>query len=259
MTGKPPDTSELLRRIEALERQAKILPSSFSSGQEDLLHGVLNDRLKSQQHESRDHLNRGLSPLKITPGTAGQVLTTTTEAGQVDATWAALHQPFWTPISETSIAIGTIGATNWHSRSGGNAGGGTGGTADSGTNYLEAKTLPIDPADYAAPSGKTLKFRLVSTMSSNNTDPLTASIIEIALVRLTAMAGGAGQMTQTGVTDINITYTAAEVTANLAGLIRKSTPTTLIAAGYGWRVTNHGAISANAFLSVGARLEYRHE
>lgn len=87
MTGKPPDTSELLRRIEALERQAKILPSSFSAGQEDLLHGVLNDRLKSQQHESRDHLNRGLSPLKITPGTAGQFLHTKSEAGQVDAEW----------------------------------------------------------------------------------------------------------------------------------------------------------------------------
>jgi hypothetical protein len=84
---KAPDTNELLRRIEALEKQARILPSEFSSGQEDLLHGVLNDRLKSQQHESRDHLNRGLNPLKITPGTSGQVLTTTTAAGQVDATW----------------------------------------------------------------------------------------------------------------------------------------------------------------------------
>lgn len=87
MIDKAPDTNELLRRIEALEKQARILPSEFSSGQEDLLHGVLNDRLKSQQHESRDHLNRGLNPLKITPGTNGQVLTTTTAAGQVDATW----------------------------------------------------------------------------------------------------------------------------------------------------------------------------
>lgn len=87
MIDKAPDTNELLRRIEALEKQARILPSEFSSGQEDLLHGVLNDRLKSQQHESRDHLNRGLNPLKITPGTNGQVLTTTTAAGQVDAAW----------------------------------------------------------------------------------------------------------------------------------------------------------------------------
>ena len=114
MIDKAPDTNELLRRIEALEKQARILPSEFSSGQEDLLHGVLNDRLKSQQHESRDHLNRGLNPLKITPGTNGQVLTTTTAAGQVDATWGKVTPSTGiNPGDNGEILLTSGGAADW--------------------------------------------------------------------------------------------------------------------------------------------------
>lgn len=64
-----------------------MIDKDFTPAQLAKINDMITARVKGPQHQSSDHLNRGLNPLKITPGTSGQVLTTTTAANQVDAGW----------------------------------------------------------------------------------------------------------------------------------------------------------------------------
>lgn len=83
------DLASLIARVDALELMQKKHYSTLSDEQMGMFHGALNNRLKSQQHEANDHLDRGLSPLKITPGVDSQVLRTIASYGQVNAEWSA--------------------------------------------------------------------------------------------------------------------------------------------------------------------------
>lgn len=59
---------------------------------EQAIHDLVDARLKHQRHEADDHLDNGLLPQKLTPGTAGQVMWTNSTTGVaewVDATTAA--------------------------------------------------------------------------------------------------------------------------------------------------------------------------
>jgi hypothetical protein len=64
-----------------------MIDKDFTPAQLAKINDMITARVKGPQHQSSDHLNRGLNPLKITPGTNGQFLHTQGEAGQVDAAW----------------------------------------------------------------------------------------------------------------------------------------------------------------------------
>lgn len=115
----------------------------------------------------------------------------------------------------------------------------------------------IDPAEYAL-TGKTAEWRLVSSLISNATDPVTSGTLTTGMTRVTSMAGGANVLNLTGsVGVVAETWTAADCTAN-ALLARTETFTLGTAGIHCFYMANSATTAANSVIHASYALEVRH-